>query len=84
MIDVKAAREQLGMTQAELGEMVGVSTRTVQNWEGGVTSPTERQAQIIARIVDAIPAKTGTVSRLISIIESQQRVIETLTREHSI
>lgn len=35
-IDVKAIRENLGLTQAQLGEKVGVDQSTVSNWERGM------------------------------------------------
>lgn len=34
-----ARNEAGGMTQEELGDLVGVTTRSVQNWEGGVSIP---------------------------------------------
>ena len=84
-IDVKQAREKLGFLQSELAEAVGVSSRTVQNWEAGVSSPKPHQVKTIERLLKILPEPTqttepDTVSRLISIIESQQRVIEQLTR----
>ena len=38
-IDVKIIREQLGCTQGTLAEKLGVSIRTVQNWENGKVIP---------------------------------------------
>lgn len=38
-MDVKALREKLQMTQQELAENVGVTVRTVQNWEDGKKIP---------------------------------------------
>lgn len=35
-IDVKALREHRGLTQAQLGELVGVDQSTVSNWERGI------------------------------------------------
>ncbi len=32
-IDIKAIRAKLGLTQAQLGEAVGVDQSTVSNWE---------------------------------------------------
>lgn len=36
-LDVKLIRANLGLTQAQLGEAVGVDQSTVSNWENGVT-----------------------------------------------
>lgn len=38
-IDVKKIREDKGLTQKELADLCGVTTRTVQNWENGGTIP---------------------------------------------
>lgn len=89
MIDIAKARDEIGFTQAELADAVGVTTRTIQNWEAGVSAPKPPQVKAIERLLRILPPpvevkEPDTVSRLISIIESQQRVIESLTREHSI
>lgn len=88
-MDVKQAREGIGFSQAELADAVGVTTRTIQNWEAGVSSPRPKQVEAIERLLKILPPpaevkEPDTVSRLISIIESQQRVIESLTRVHNI
>jgi len=81
-MNIEQVRQQLGMTQAELGKAVGVSERTIQNWEWGKTSPRPNQVKTIEQLVaDGEPV---TIARLVAIIESQQRVIESLTREHTI
>ena len=84
-MDIKQSREALGFSQAELAQAVGVTTRTIQNWEAGISSPKPSQVKAIERLLKILPEPTevqepDTVSRLISIIESQQRVIEALTR----
>jgi DNA-binding transcriptional regulator YiaG len=77
-MNIEQARQQLGMTQAQLGQALGVSERTIQNWEAGATSPRPAQEKAIERMLaDNVPV---TTARLIAIIESQQRVIESLTR----
>jgi DNA-binding transcriptional regulator YiaG len=81
-MNIEQARQQLGMIQAQLGRAIGVSERTIQNWEWGRTSPRPNQVKAIEQLVaDGEPV---TIARLVAIIESQQRVIETLTHEHSI
>ena len=39
MIDVKRLREQKDYSQEELASLLGVSTRTIQNWEAGKVIP---------------------------------------------
>ena len=43
-LDIKKIREKLGISQEQLAEMVGVHTRTVQNWESGSTIPKSKHA----------------------------------------
>lgn len=38
-LDVKSIREDLGFTQNEFSIMIGVSARTLQNWEQGRRHP---------------------------------------------
>lgn len=38
-MDVKALREKLNMTQQELADDIGVTVRTIQNWEDGRKVP---------------------------------------------
>ena len=89
MIDIAKARDEIGFTQAELADVVGVTTRTIQNWEAGVSAPKPPQVKAIERLLHILPPpaeakEPDTVSRLLAIIESQQRVIESLTRVHNI
>lgn len=37
--DVKKKRLEMGMTQKELARSVGVSAKTIQNYENGQTTP---------------------------------------------
>lgn len=87
MIDVRQAREKLGFSQAELAQVIGVTGRTIQNWEAGISKPRTKQEETINKLLNILPEPQAVeikqpdiVSRLISIIESQQRVIESLTR----
>ena len=43
---IAQARRDANLTQAELAEMVGVTARTVQNWEAGTRSPWRYIAEI--------------------------------------
>ena len=88
-MDVKQSREKLGFSQAELAQVIGVTGRTIQNWEAGVSAPKPPQVKAIERLLRILPPpaeakEPDTVSGLLAIIESQQRVIESLTRVHNI
>lgn len=81
-MNIEQARQQLGMTQAQLGRAIGVSERTIQNWEWGKTSPKPHHVKAIEGLL--AEGEPVTIARLVAIIESQQRVIEMLTREQII
>ena len=53
--DVKAIRERLGLSQSRFAAIIGVSVRTVQNWEQGRREP-EGPAKALLRVVDRNPA----------------------------
>ncbi len=52
--DVKAIRKQLELTQDEFAAMIGVSVRTIQNWEQGHREP-EGPAKALLRVVEKQP-----------------------------
>ena len=81
-MNIEQTRRQLGMTQAQLGRAIGVTERTIQNWEWGRTTPSHHHVKDIEQMLE--DREPVTIARLVAIIESQQRVIETLTREHTI
>ena len=43
---IAQARRDANLTQAELARMVGVTARTVQNWEAGTRAPWRHIAEI--------------------------------------
>tara|TARA_R110001583_G_scaffold195214_1_gene370520 strand:- start:175 stop:465 length:291 start_codon:yes stop_codon:yes gene_type:complete len=51
---VKAIRERLGVSQGKFAMILGVSKRTVENWEQGRRHPTGA-ARSLLRIVEADP-----------------------------
>ncbi|MEM9079417.1 MAG: helix-turn-helix domain-containing protein [Verrucomicrobiota bacterium] len=53
-IDVKALRERLELTQVEFSRMIGVSVKTLQNWEQGRREP-EGPAKALLRVVEREP-----------------------------
>ncbi|MEM7698501.1 MAG: helix-turn-helix domain-containing protein [Verrucomicrobiota bacterium] len=54
-IDVKALRENTGLTQSEFSRMIGVSIKTLQNWEQGRREP-DGPAKALLRVVEKEPA----------------------------
>jgi len=54
-IDIETLRTALGLTQAQLALGIGVSERTVQNWEAGhVSSQAERRVRDLIEVKDAL------------------------------
>ncbi|RJP27576.1 MAG: helix-turn-helix domain-containing protein [Candidatus Omnitrophota bacterium] len=52
--DIKLVREKLNVSQNEFALMIGVSVRTLQNWEQGRRKP-EGPAQALLRIASKNP-----------------------------
>jgi putative transcriptional regulator len=52
--DPKAIRERLGLSQSRFALIIGVSVRTLQNWEQGRREP-EGPAKALLRVVDREP-----------------------------
>lgn len=53
-IDVRAIREQLGLSQLEFAARFGLDLDAVQNWEQGRTRP-DRNARILLRVIATAP-----------------------------
>ena len=52
--EVKAIRKKVGLSQARFAMLIGVSKRTLENWEQGRRHPTG-PAKALLRILDADP-----------------------------
>lgn len=51
--EIREARERAGLTQAQLGKSVGVSLRTIGNWERGETPVAPRMQSRLLRALHA-------------------------------
>lgn len=58
-IDVKALRELLGWTQAQLGDELGVDQSTVSNWEAGACPRGPARKLLEALFRDAEAARSA-------------------------
>lgn len=56
---IKDIREKLCLTQEELARMIGVHTRTVQNWEAGTKIPSSKH-QILQSLLPSMDENTST------------------------
>lgn len=78
-MSVKKIREMKGLTQKELADLCGVTTRTVQNWENGGTIPDMvikylNQLQGQSEIVS--PSNSSETEKLLLLLERSQRQID--------
>ena len=48
---IRAARKEVGLTQAELAEKLGVGLRTVEAWETGKRQPRYKHGNLLERIL---------------------------------
>ena len=46
-------RKKQGLSQEQLGEMVGVTRQTISNWELGETAPNPEQLKLLSKALDA-------------------------------
>lgn len=54
VLDVKAIRSHLGLTQADFAARFGFDVRAVENWEQGRRQP-ERPARAFLRVIEREP-----------------------------
>ncbi len=54
MVDVRALRRRLDMTQKVFAELFGFSLSSVRNWEQGTRRP-EKAARILLAVIDRYP-----------------------------
>ncbi len=52
--DVKGLRKNTGLTQSEFAKLIGVSVKTLQNWEQGRREP-EGPAKALLRVFEREP-----------------------------
>ena len=44
---IQAARNRLNLTQAELSQLLGVSLKTIKNWEQGTRKPSKAALMLL-------------------------------------
>ena len=59
VVDVKAIRSRLGMTQARFSDTFGFSLDAIKHWEGGRRTP-EAPARTLLTVIDKNPAAVLT------------------------
>jgi transcriptional regulator with XRE-family HTH domain len=77
---IRTARQTAGLTQEELARHVGVSQRTVGNWERGDTVPRDREPQLRSVLRDHLGASDELPLRGVSDVELLAEVARRLAR----
>lgn len=66
VVDVRAVRERLGLSQSEFAEAFGVSVATVRNWEQGRRIP-RGPARVLLNVIEQEPeAVQRVLDRLVA------------------
>lgn len=84
-IDVKEFREKLGLTQEEFAHKIGVSPRTVQNWENGGDIPKTTMKKLEA-MMQQEPQNMANdyMGRILDMMEEDRRFFrEAITRSQN-
>ncbi len=63
--DVAAIREEYGLSQAKFAALLGISVRTLQNWEQGRRHP-QGPAKVLLRVASRHPEAVLDVVRKVS------------------
>ena len=63
--DVVAIREEYGLSQAKFAALLGISVRTLQNWEQGRRRP-QGPAKVLLRVASKHPQAVLNVVRKVS------------------
>ena len=60
---LQAIRAEMGLTQGEVAERLGVAFATVNRWEGGLTMPQRAARAAIAALADEAGVDTAEMRR---------------------
>jgi putative transcriptional regulator len=63
--DIKNIREKLKVSQAEFAQMIGISVRTLQNWEQKRRVP-DKPSRILLELAATYPEQVRKVSRRVA------------------
>lgn len=81
--EIRRGRELLGLTQADLGKRIGVSHRTIGNWERDETSPQRYEARLRELFRGQDPAPSTSIADFSDtelLLEVSRRMSEQRTR----
>ncbi|WP_430439060.1 helix-turn-helix domain-containing protein [Shinella sp.] len=61
-IDIKGLRAELGVTQSQLADALGLDQSTISNWENGHQKPRGPARKLLASITKADFARSGAAA----------------------
>lgn len=67
-LEIKNVRKKLRMSQAELARLLGVSLRTIQNWEAGENIPATKH-EILRNFLNQEKNSTGITAKSVPLID---------------
>lgn len=73
MRDVKSLRKELGLSQNELADKLGITPRTIRRWEKGDVIPKEDTQRTFEQLLADIPQKADTKEDILSGQEDIQK-----------
>jgi DNA-binding XRE family transcriptional regulator len=84
-LQIKEFREKIGLTQEEFAQKIGVSTRTVQNWENGGEIPKTTRKKLETMIQQESQCQANDyISRILDMMEEDRRFFrESITRSQN-
>lgn len=77
-IYLREARLQRGLTQQEVAARLGVSQRSISNWETGFTAPTPKLALSLAKLLKLDPNMIPIDRRMVSNLGVKELMIQQL------
>ena len=57
MKQIKADRKKLGFTQVELAPLLGVSTKSIKNYEQGIRTPPKSVLMLLEKLMQQMEGK---------------------------
>lgn len=61
-LDIREIRTRLGMTQAQLGDAIGVDQSTISNWENG-SPPRGPARKLLIKLAASRPKRTDPTAK---------------------
>jgi len=68
-------RERMGLSQAQLSALMGVSSRAIKRWEGGERNMTCANADVVARLEMEFDAEVARTIRMLGRASEDERLV---------